>query len=96
MRSSVGEVEWQALRRGHLLGGEVDIVRQRVRDHLRLLIDFLEHEVTVVALVDQQAASRWTSALARCTGLPATSKISAPSRVEHAPIAVFQIGDRHW
>ena len=36
------------------LGRHVDIARQRVADHFRLLVDFLGHEVAVVRLVDQE------------------------------------------
>ena len=38
----------------HALGRHVDIARQRVTDHLRLLVDFLGHEVAIVRLVDQE------------------------------------------
>ena len=36
--------------------GEIEIMRQRAADHLRLLVDFLGHEVAVIALVDHQRA----------------------------------------
>jgi hypothetical protein len=61
--------------RGH---GEVEIVRERVADHLRLLVDLLFHEVAVVALVDQEGGAEETAARGRSTGLPSMSKIWAP------------------
>jgi hypothetical protein len=51
-----GEVERQ-IENPRRRFGEVDIVRERVRDHLRLLVDLLLHEVAVVALVDEEARS---------------------------------------
>ena len=44
--------------------GEVEIVRQRVRDHLRLLVDFLFHEMPVIALVDHEGGAERLLALA--------------------------------
>ena len=48
------EVERQFDRQRHALGRHVDIARQRVADHFRLLVDFLGHEVAIVRLVDQE------------------------------------------
>ena len=51
----LGEIERQRRRQRDRLGRHVEIVRERVADDLRLLVDFLRHEVAVVALVDQHA-----------------------------------------
>ena len=55
------EVERQLDRQRDALGRHVDVVRQRVADHLGLLVDFLRHEVAMVALVDHEAPTRRTS-----------------------------------
>ena len=38
----------------HALGAHVHIVAERVRDGLGLLVDFLGHEMAVIALVDHE------------------------------------------
>ena len=75
------EVERQLDRQRDPLGRHVEVARQRVADDLRLLVDFLRHEVAVVRLVDQEATTRRTSARRGCTMSPLASWTSAPLRV---------------
>ena len=67
-------------------------MRQRVADHLGLLVDFLGHEMAIAALVDQQGAGDRFHLLARDL---ATLQIEnlAPLARQHRPVAVLQIGD---
>ncbi len=48
------EIERQRRRQPHPLGRHVEIVRERVADDLGLLVDFLRHEMAMIALVDQE------------------------------------------
>ena len=48
----------------HDAGGEIQIVGERVGDDLRLLVDFLLHEMAVVALVDHEGGAERLLALA--------------------------------
>ncbi len=86
------EVERQLQRQRHPLGRHVDVARQRVADHFRLLVDFLGHEVAIIGLVDQKR---------RRTGF---QHLAVHHRallvVDHAdfagqnhPVAVFEIAD---
>ena len=75
------------------LGRHVDIVRQRVADHFRLLVDLLRHEVAVVGLVDQRGRGGVLDLLA-LDGVPSLSKIVGALAGQHDPVAVFEIADR--
>ena len=75
------------------VGGEIDIGRERVADHFRLLVDLLRHEMAVVALVDEERGGeraghrpldRVAAAVADGDGLAR----------QHRPVAVLEIGDR--
>ena len=48
------EVERQLHRQRDALSRHVEIMRKRMADHFRLLVDFLRHEMAVIALVDQE------------------------------------------
>ena len=49
-----GKIEWQSLAAANLAGAEIGVIRQRMGNDLRLFVDFLLHEVAMVALVDHQ------------------------------------------
>ena len=59
----LGEIERQVERLGHA-ADEIDIVRQRVRDHFGLFMDFLFHEMASVTLIDHEAGRQRLLALA--------------------------------
>ena len=40
------------------LGAQIDVMGERVADDLRLFMDFLGHEMAVIALLGEQAAGR--------------------------------------
>ena len=58
--SSLREIERQR-RHAHALGRHVEVMRERVADDFRLLVDFLRHEMAMVALVDQERRRDSTS-----------------------------------
>ena len=68
-------------------------MRERVPDDLRLLVDFLRHEMAMVALVDQER--RGVRLLHRALDLAAGGVVDfdAVAR-QHGPVAVVEIGDR--
>ena len=77
---------------GDALVRHVEIVRQRMADHLGLLVDFLRHEVAVIALVDQHGRSLGEAhgpldpmavMVVDLDGLPR----------QRGPVAVLEIGD---
>src|SRR5262249_23044541 len=51
------KVERQLARQLNPFVRELDVVRERVADDLGLLVDFLRHEVAMVALVDEERGS---------------------------------------
>ncbi len=67
-------------------------MRERVADHFRLFVDFLGHEVLVVALVDQLRRRRRLDyrPFDRVAGFVAD--LDAFVR-HHRPVAVFQVTD---
>src|SRR5262249_57484137 len=48
------EIEGQRLRQFDPARREVDVVGERVTDHLGLLVDFLRHEMAVITLIEQE------------------------------------------
>ena len=87
-------VERQLARQRDPLGRHVDVMRERVADHFGLLVDFLGHEVLVVALVDQHAPRRVDLMTARSTALVLrVVDLDALAR-HHRPVAVLEIADR--
>ncbi len=86
------EVERQFDRQRHPLGRHVDIARQRVADHLRLLVDFLGHEVAIIRLVDQERRGAGFQHLA--IHHRAVLVIDhADFAGQHHPVAVLEIAD---
>ena len=87
------EIERQLHRQRDALGHHVEIMRERVADHFRLLVNFLRHEMAMVALVDEHHgrlrlehvavhdARRWRRGFRRC-------------RVDDGAVAVLQIAHR--
>ena len=70
----------------------VEIMRERVADHFRLLVDFLRHEMAMVALVDQHRRGRGFSTC-RLTARPLASRIGDAVAAELDPVAFLQIAD---
>ena len=67
-------------------------MRERMADHFRLLVDFLGHEVLVVALVDQHAGCRRRDD--RPLDLFALRVVDFDALARHdRPVAVFEIAD---
>jgi hypothetical protein len=85
------KVERQRARQPDALGGHVDIMRERVADDLRLLVNFLGHEVAIVALVYECRDRRFEHG-ALDLAASGIKYVDAVAR-EHGPIAVFEIGD---
>src|SRR5690606_31569443 len=85
-----GENEWQGVRLV-VASGEVEIMSQRMGYHLRLLTDFLFHEMAVIALVDHEACAQrlLPSALDRVAINVENGEFGA---AHHCPVPVFQIG----
>ncbi len=67
-------------------------MRERVADHFRLLMDFLGHEVLVVALVDQLRGGRGLDDGAFDDAVLFVANDDALAR-QHRPVALFQIAD---
>ncbi len=93
MRSSVREVERQIAGIAHALGGQVEVMRERVADDLRLLVDLLRHEVAVVALVDQEGGGERLAARPLDRRCRSRRGSATPLRMQHGPVAVLEIGD---
>ena len=74
------------------VGGEIDIGRERVADHLGLLVDLLRHEVAVVALVDEERGGERARDRPLDRLAAAVADGDAAAR-QHRPVAVLEIGD---
>ena len=76
----------------HGAGGEVDVMGERARHDFRLFVDFLGHEMAVVALVDQKGRGLRLDLRAndKPIVLAAEHRRAAP---QNHPVAVFEIGD---
>ena len=85
-------VERQFSRQRNLFGGHVDVMGERMADHFRLLVDFLGHEVLVVALVDHCAEAVRLDHRALDRAALLVVDLDALAR-HHRPVAVFQIAD---
>ena len=87
------EIERQRHRQRHALGHHVEIMRQRVADHLRLLVNFLGHEMAVVALVDEHHRGlRLEHVAANDVALGVVD--FGAGAMDDGAIAVFQIAHR--
>ena len=87
-----GNVKTKLERQAHLLLGHVEVMRQCAGDHFRLLVNFLGHEVAVIALVDHMRAGQRPDFRARHLLIEGIVDLRA-GPVEHDPIAVIEIGD---
>ncbi len=86
------EIERQLARQLDPVRGEVDVMRERVADHLGLLVDLLRHEVAVVALVDQER--RGVGADHRPCHDPAGHVLDGRAVAgEHDEVAVLEVAD---
>src|SRR5262245_21380126 len=87
------EIERQVGWQPHALGRHVEIARERVADDLGLLVNFLRHEVAIIALVDQE---RRRQRLHHCAlDLAALDVVYLDALAgEHGGVAILQIGDR--
>ena len=81
-------------RQRHVLGRHVEIVRQRVADDFGLLVNFLRHEMAVVALVDQASPRLATSGRRAHDRLPWRRGSRHAVAGDDDPVAVLEIGDR--
>ena len=70
----------------------VEIIGERVRDDLRLLVNFLGHEVAVVALVHQQGTGDGFDDRAIDTGAVAIENLGTGAS-QYGPVAFLEIGD---
>src|SRR5450631_3621823 len=68
-------------------------MRKGPADDLRLLVDFLRHEMTIIALVDQHGRSRRLDLLPFRRIAVRLVKLRGSAR-QHDEISVLQIGDR--
>jgi hypothetical protein len=87
----LGKVQRQR-RYVYAIGREVDVSRERVADHLGLLVNFLGHEMAVIALVDEKRRGERAGDRALDRAAVAAANGDAFAR-QHRPIAVFKIGD---
>ena len=88
-RESASRIEFEFERQAHDALGEIEIMRERAADDLGLFVDFLGHEMAVVALVDQEAsrpaaagsaarrAARWRRGSARLSRVSVTQSPSS-------------------
>ena len=86
------EIERQRLGQGDPAIGEVDVMGQRAAHHLGLLVDFLGHEVAVVAFLDPVGLGDDALALARDRVAVDVADRGALAG-QHRPVALLQIGD---
>ena len=86
------EIERQRKRQRHALRGHVDVIRQRMADDFGLLVDFLRHEMAMIALVDEQHRGLRFQHGAMHDIAVAVVDLGAAARDDH-PVAVFQIAD---
>ena len=68
-------------------------MRERVADDLGLLVDFLRHEMAIVALVDQKRRSHRFLHRARDLVAAGVAHLHAVAP-EHRPVALLQVADR--
>ena len=87
------EIERQLHRQRDALGRHVEIMGERVADDLGLLVDFLRHEMAVIALVDQERRGVRFQHGALHDLRRAASWTSAPCAGEDDPVAVLEIAD---
>jgi hypothetical protein len=86
------KVESQVSRQPHALGGHVEIVRQRMTNDLRLLVNLLRHEVTVVALVDKEGGGRGFDHATFDLAAFGVAHLDTGAG-EHDRVAILEIGD---
>ena len=75
-----------------LAAGHVEVMGERAADDLGLLVDFLRHEMTVLALVDQKGGGLRTNACALDERAGGVMKFGAAA-MKHDPVAFVEIGD---
>ena len=93
MRLSVSEIERQRHRQRDAFGRHVEIIRQRMADHFRLLVDLLGHEMAVIALVDEHHRGLRLEHGALHDRAAGIVNLGALAGDDH-PVAVLQIADR--
>ncbi len=87
------EIERQRLRQFDPALGEVDVVGERMADHLGLLVDFLRHEVAVIAFIEQERRSAGADRRSR-HGLAGGVPDAGAATPHDDAVAVLQIGNR--
>ena len=73
--------------------GEIDVMGERVGDHLGLLEDFLRHEMAVIALVDQEGRSRGADDRPRHHFAGGVLNHHAAAS-DHGKITILKVGER--
>ena len=87
------EVERQLHRQRDTHSRHVEIVRKRMADHLGLLVDFLRHEMAVIAFVDQERG-RIRLEHRALDELPCGVVDLGAAAGDDGPVAIFQVADR--
>ena len=87
------EIDGRILRQPDPAGREIEVVRERVGNHLRLLVNLLQHEVAMVALVDGEARGDRMHDRALDALSLVVENLHRAAR-DDRPVAVFEIGDR--
>ena len=87
------EIERQLHRQRNALGHHVEIMRKRVADHFRLLVNFLRHEMTMVALVDEHHGRLRLEHIA-ANDTAARVVDFGTAAMDDGAVAVFQIAHR--
>ena len=85
---STGQFEGQP----HRGRGKVDVMGECARHNFRLLMDFLGHEMAVIALVDQEGRSLRLDLGARDRLVGLVAEFRRAAAQDH-PVAVLEIGD---
>ena len=78
--------------RPQALRAHVDVMGERMADDFRLLVNFLGHEVAVIALLGQQAAGRAAHDAPLDDAVGGVVELGALARHDD-PVALFEIGD---
>ena len=86
-------IDFARERQFHAAGNHIEVVGERVADDFGLLVDFLGHEVAVVALVDERCTSRDTCRTPLDGVVVAVKERNAPAS-QHTPVTFLEIGDQ--
>ncbi len=85
------EIEWQFFPQLDRFARQIDVMRQRVRHGLGLLVDFLGHEMAMIALVGQSRRRRRHLPRPLDDSAIEIENLHLAGR-NHRPVALFEIG----